>query len=57
MLKAVESETYRIDRDTGNYTDDIVFILSNKETEEEIAFFKDELNELISLLLKAQEIL
>lgn len=57
MLKAVESELYRIDRDTGNYTDDIVFILSNKETEEEIAFFKDELNELISILLKAKEIL
>lgn len=55
MLKAIESDLYRISKDE-DYEDD-VYRVEIKETGKYIVIFKDELNELIDLLTKTKEIL
>ena len=55
MLKAIESDLYRISKD-GDYEDE-VYRVEIKETGNYILIFKNELNELIDLLTKTKEIL
>lgn len=55
MLKAIESELYRISKSEEHYED--VYVITTKDTSNNIIVFKNELIELIELLNKAEEIL
>lgn len=55
MIKAIESELYKIKKNE-NY-DEYVYCIEIKETGCYINIFKEELEELIELLKKAEDIL
>lgn len=55
MLKAIESELYRISKSNDHYDD--AYVVTIKDTNNSITIFKNELNELIKLLNKAEEVL
>ncbi|MBQ9014014.1 MAG: hypothetical protein IJ094_10780 [Bacilli bacterium] len=54
MIKAIESELYKISKN-DDYNDD-VYTVEIKETGNYIIIFKEELNELIELLIKSKYI-
>ena len=55
MLKAIESELYRVSKSDDHYDD--AYVITIKDTNTSITIFKSELNELVELLNKAEEVL
>lgn len=55
MLKAIESELYRVSKSDEHYDD--AYVITIKDTDASIIVFKNELSELVELLNKAEEIL
>lgn len=54
MLKAIESELYRIS--ISEDYDDTAIVITIKDTYQSITIFKNELDELINLLEKSNEV-
>ena len=55
MLKAIESELYKVSKSDDYYDD--AYVITVKDTNTSIIVFKSELSELVELLNKAEEIL
>ena len=55
MLKAIESELYKVSKSDDHYDD--AYVITIKDTDTSIIVFKNELSELVELLNKAEEIL
>lgn len=55
MIKAIESESYKISKSDDHYDD--AYTITVKDACTSIVVFKNELNELVELLNKAEEIL
>lgn len=56
MLKSIETENYKITKDTVNYPEP-VYEIWQLETNQTITAYIDEIDELIAILQKANEIL
>lgn len=55
MIKAIESNLYRVSK-SDNYTEP-AYVITVKDTSNNIVVFKEELTELIQLLTKADDML